>query len=109
MANLKPMPTIILPVDRLVEIGKHWNDKVSELPKSKGELVGKLCDETVGNALATMLGGISVEKPKMNQQARTVLNLGRPVSLVEFARRISMLPIGLTVFGSPTIARRLTG
>jgi hypothetical protein len=66
MANLKPMPTIILPVDRLVEIGKHWNDKVSELPKSKGELVGKLCDETVGNALATMLGGISVEKPKMN-------------------------------------------
>ena len=40
--------------------------KMSELPKTQGELVGKLCDETVGNALATMLGGISVKKPKMN-------------------------------------------
>ncbi len=60
------MPGIVLPVDRLVTIGKHWKPKDSELPKTQGELVGKLCDETVGNALAIMLGGISVEKPKMN-------------------------------------------
>jgi len=33
MATLKPMPTIVLPADRLVEIGKHWNSKKSELPK----------------------------------------------------------------------------
>ena len=66
MANLKPMPSIVLPVDRLVKIGKHWKPKDSELPKTQGELVGKLCDETVGSALATMLGGISVEKPKMD-------------------------------------------
>jgi hypothetical protein len=66
MANLKPMPTVVLPADRLVEIGKHWKSKDSELPKNQGELVGKLCDETVGSALATMLGGISVKKPKMN-------------------------------------------
>ena len=66
MANLKPMPPIVLPVDRLIKIGKHWKPKDSELPKTQGELVGKLCDETVGRALATMLGGISVEKPKMN-------------------------------------------
>jgi hypothetical protein len=66
MANLKPMPAVVLPADRLVEIGKHWNAKDSELPKAHGELVGKLCDETVGNALATMLGGISVKKPKIN-------------------------------------------
>lgn len=66
MANLKPMPPIVLPTDRLVEIGKHWNAKDSELPKAHGEIVGKLCDETIGNALAAMLGGISVKKPKMN-------------------------------------------
>jgi hypothetical protein len=66
MANLKPMPVIVLPADRLVEIGKHWKAKDSELPKTQGELVGKLCDQTVGKALATMLGGISVAKPKMN-------------------------------------------
>jgi hypothetical protein len=66
MANLRSMPTIVLPADRLVNIGKHWKPKDSELPKSQGELVGKLCDETLGNALAEMLGGISVKKPRMN-------------------------------------------
>jgi hypothetical protein len=60
------MPTVVLPADRLVKIGKHWKPQDSELPKSQGELVGKLCDETLGNALAEMLGGISVEKPRMN-------------------------------------------
>ena len=66
MANLKHMPPVVLPAERLVEIGKHWKAEDSELPKTQGELVGKLCDETVGNALATMLGGISVKRPKMN-------------------------------------------
>src|SRR5580658_244563 len=66
MANLKPMPTVVLAADRLVAIGRHWKSKEAELPKNQGELVGKLCDETVGHALATMLGGISVKKPKMN-------------------------------------------
>jgi hypothetical protein len=66
MANLKNMPAIVLSAARLVQIGKHWNAKDSELPKTQGELVGKLCDEMVGNALATMLGGIEVKKPKMN-------------------------------------------
>ena len=66
MANLRPMPTIVLPTDRLVAIGKHWKPQDSELPKAQGQLAGTLCDETVGNALATMLGGISVLKPKMN-------------------------------------------
>lgn len=60
------MPRIELSFDRLVEIGKHWIAKDSELPKTQGELVGKLCDETVGRALATMLGNIEVKKPKMN-------------------------------------------
>lgn len=60
------MPTVVLPAARLVEIGMHWKPEDVELPKTQGEQVGKLCDETVGNALATMLGGISVKKPKMN-------------------------------------------
>jgi len=57
---------VVLPASRLVEIGRHWNPTDSELPKAQGQLVGTLCDETVGTALATMLGGISVKKPKMN-------------------------------------------
>jgi hypothetical protein len=64
MAILKVMPPVVLPAGRLVEIGKHWKSKDSELPKTQGELVGKLCDETVGNALATMLGSISVKGSK---------------------------------------------
>lgn len=66
MAKLKHMPPLELPVARLVRIGIHWKPTKSELPKAQGELVGKLCDETVGNALAAMLGGISVEEPKAN-------------------------------------------
>jgi len=60
------MPGILLPAARLVEIGRHWNADTAELPKTQGELVGKLCDEIVGNALAEMLGGIPVKKPKMS-------------------------------------------
>jgi hypothetical protein len=66
MANLHTMPLIVLPAARLVDIGQHWIAADVELPKKYGELVGKLCDETVGNALAQMLGGIPIKKPKMN-------------------------------------------
>ena len=64
MANLQTMPPIVLPASRLMEVGRHWNVTESELPKTHGELVGKLCDETVGNALAQMLGGIPIMQPK---------------------------------------------
>ncbi len=60
------MTPIVLPGARLVDIGQHWIAADVELPKKYGELVGKLCDETVGNALAEMLGGIPIKKPKMN-------------------------------------------
>jgi len=60
------MPLIVLPAARLIDIGQHWIAADVELPKKYGELVGKLCDETVGNALAQMLGGIPIKKPKMN-------------------------------------------
>lgn len=55
---------IVLPAARLAGIGKHWRPKTFELPKIQGEGLGKLCDETVGNALAVMLGDIPVKKPK---------------------------------------------
>jgi hypothetical protein len=42
MASLKTMPPIVLTTARLIEIGKHWKPKDSELPKTQGELVGKL-------------------------------------------------------------------
>jgi hypothetical protein len=66
MANLQTMPPIVLPAAQLMQLGRHWSVADSELPKTHGELVGKLCDETVGNALAQMLGGIPIKKPKMN-------------------------------------------
>jgi hypothetical protein len=66
MANLQTMPPIVLDTERLIEIGQHWDAAENELPKKQGEIVGRLCDETVGNALAHMLGGIPIEKPKMN-------------------------------------------
>jgi hypothetical protein len=66
MAKLQTMPLIVLPGERLIELGQHWKAARFELPKTHGELVGKLCDETVGNALAQMLGGISIEEPKRN-------------------------------------------
>jgi len=66
MAILQTMPPIVLPVERLAVIGQHWKPVELELPKPQGELVGKLCDETVGNALAQLLGGIPIKKPKMN-------------------------------------------
>jgi hypothetical protein len=65
MANLQTMPPIALPTARLIQIGTHWKAAKNELPKKQGELLGKLCDETVGNALAQMLGGIPVKIPKM--------------------------------------------
>lgn len=60
------MPAIVLPTERLIQIGQHWNAAEEELPKAHGESVGKLCDETVGNALAHLLGGIPIRKPKAN-------------------------------------------
>jgi hypothetical protein len=63
MANLQPMPVIKLPVAELRTIGELWDAKDFTLPKAQGERVGALCDRTVGQALATMLGGIPVRDP----------------------------------------------
>ncbi|MCX6902423.1 MAG: hypothetical protein NTW03_02855 [Verrucomicrobia bacterium] len=63
MANLQAMPAIVLPASELMEIGREWNAATSILPKSAGEQVGRLCDRTVGAALAQMLGGIPAVAP----------------------------------------------
>lgn len=63
MANLQTMPVIALPVADLAAIGQHWHAASFTLPKAKGELVGGICDRAVGQALATMLGGIPVLDP----------------------------------------------
>ncbi len=64
MASLQEMPSIVLPTDKLVAIGKHWNAHDHELPKKQGEELGTIMDTAVGHALAAMLGGIPVVKPK---------------------------------------------
>lgn len=63
MANLQTMPVIALPTTELAEIGRYWDAGNLTLPKAKGELVGALCDRTVGQALAALLGGIPVRDP----------------------------------------------
>jgi hypothetical protein len=60
------MPPIVIPAEHLVDIGKSWNVGKLTLPKKQGTVFGNLIDWTVGRALAEMLGGIPVEKPKGN-------------------------------------------
>jgi len=64
MANLRPMPPVVLPAGELAEIAGHWNASIETLPKSWGEKLGQLCDRAVGVCLAEMLGGIGVLRPK---------------------------------------------
>jgi hypothetical protein len=63
MANLQPMPAVVMPVAELSLIGQHWDPSSFTLPKSWGEKVGDLCDRLVGECLAEMLGGIPVVAP----------------------------------------------
>jgi hypothetical protein len=42
---------------------RHGNAATVTLPKINGQQVGSLCDRTVGDSLATMLGGIPVVPP----------------------------------------------
>lgn len=69
MALLQPMPPIVVPPARLAPFGAQWQSRDGALsrtpPYSSGQL-GSLFDETVGDALATMLGGIPVVVPNPN-------------------------------------------
>ena len=63
MADLQPMPPIVLPANELLAIGRDWNGATFILPKASGEQLGRLCDRAVGHALAQMLGGIPEAAP----------------------------------------------
>ena len=63
MATLQTMPPIALLPAQLAALGVHWNTAANVLPKAQGEALGSLCDNAVGTAIATMLGGIPLLAP----------------------------------------------
>lgn len=69
MATLASMPQVSIDREDLIRFGNTWTDNGGRLsrtpPQSSGEL-GKLFDTAVGNALATMLGGIVIVSPHSN-------------------------------------------
>jgi hypothetical protein len=66
MATLATMPPIVISQSDLQRFGRTWiknGERLSRTPpESSGEL-GKLFDMAVGQALATMLGGIPIVSP----------------------------------------------
>lgn len=69
MAKLEPMPTIQISQAELAAFGEAWTNQGGSLgraaPHSGAEL-GRVFDRAVGEALATMLGGIPVDTPNAN-------------------------------------------
>jgi hypothetical protein len=69
MAQLVPMPAISIDRKELGAFGNQWTKNKGALsrtpPYSSGQL-GNLFDAAVGDALATMLGGIPVVTPNSN-------------------------------------------
>ncbi|MXZ61149.1 MAG: hypothetical protein F4228_13900 [Acidobacteria bacterium] len=63
MAVLTRMPDIEIPSTTLREIARSWNPDDETLAKEDGERLGRLCDQTVGEALAAFLGGVPVRTP----------------------------------------------
>jgi len=66
MASLADMPPLVIDHSTLAQFGLVWRDNGERLSRtplySSGEL-GKLFDNAVGHALASMLGGIPVVVP----------------------------------------------
>jgi len=74
MATLATMPPIAIAQADLQRFGRAWINNGERLsrtpPESSGEL-GKLFDMAVGQALATMLGGIPIASPNANSLTPT--------------------------------------
>jgi hypothetical protein len=87
MAELAPMPPLQAPQAELKRFGDRWTANGGKLsrtpPESSGQL-GILFDENVGSALATMLGGIPVEKPTQGRLVPAVADCVEvgPVTIV---------------------------
>lgn len=63
MAVLTRMPDLEIPPDALRQIAGSWDPAQEALAKEDGERLGRLCDQTVGEALATFLGGVPIRTP----------------------------------------------
>lgn len=64
MGVLQPMPPVVIPAHELLPFGAMWTANGGNLsrtaPQSSGQL-GSMIDRAVGESLAAMLGGISIE------------------------------------------------
>jgi len=69
MALLRPMPALEIPPDALAPFGVAWEDQGGSLERGgtlSSSQLGSLFDRAVGDALALMLGNISIVTPKAN-------------------------------------------
>lgn len=67
MAALARMPSIVIPSAELLPFGQRWQEKQT-LPRTRpysSSQLGYVFDNQVGQALATLLGGVKIVKPNM--------------------------------------------
>lgn len=66
MAQLRPMPTVRINTTDLIPFGQAWRGQGAKLDRGgeqSSTQLGLLFDNAVGEALATMLGGIRIVRP----------------------------------------------
>ena len=69
MALLRPMPTINIEPSDLAPFGQRWTalgGRLSRTPPQTSAQLGLILNRAVGDALATMLGGIPIVTPNRN-------------------------------------------
>lgn len=69
MAQLRPMPAVNIDPSDLVPFGQRWTalgGRLSRTPPQSSAQLGSLLNRAVGDALATMLGGIPILAPSGN-------------------------------------------
>ena len=66
MAHLRPMPSVRIDATDLIPFGQAWRSQGEKLDRGgeqSSTQLGLLFDDAVGEALATMLGGIPIVRP----------------------------------------------
>jgi hypothetical protein len=69
MASIEDMPPIVVGPAELLNFGKQWQKNkggLSRTPPFSSMELGNIFDAKVGQALATMLGGVEIVKPNSN-------------------------------------------
>lgn len=67
MAQLRPMPRVTVAKGELARFGGRWatlGKSLSRTPPESSAQLGELFDQAVAEALATMLGGIPIVRPR---------------------------------------------